>query len=77
MRRLARAAQALDSAFDDRELRHRDADTFYKSVSKAPEFRRKTIIMSLHDALYLHYFDRVLLLENGILAGNPSPPPLI
>ena len=43
---------------------------FYESISKAPEFGRKTIIMSLHDPLYLQYFDRVLLLENGAVAKD-------
>lgn len=38
---------------------------FYRSISRAPEFERKTILVSLHDPLYLQNFDRVLLLAGG------------
>jgi ATP-binding cassette, subfamily B, bacterial len=43
---------------------------FYQSITRAPEFRDKTVIMSLHDPLYLQHFDRVLLLEMGQIAKD-------
>jgi ATP-binding cassette subfamily B protein len=57
----------------DEPMANCDVETrarFYQSISKAPEFSRKTIIMSLHDPLYLQHFDRVLLLENGKIAKD-------
>jgi ATP-binding cassette subfamily B protein len=57
----------------DEPMANCDVETrarFYQSISKAPEFSRKTIIMSLHDPLYLQHFDRVLLLENGKVAKD-------
>lgn len=57
----------------DEPMANCDVETrtrFYQSISKAPEFSRKTIIMSLHDPLYLQYFDRVLLLEGGAVAKD-------
>jgi ATP-binding cassette subfamily B protein len=45
-----------------------DAETkarFYASLTGAPEFRDKTIIVSLHDPLYLQFFDRVVHFEEG------------
>jgi len=55
----------------DEPMANCDVETrtrFYQSISKAPEFSRKTILMSLHDPLYLQHFDRVLLLEGGRVA---------
>jgi ATP-binding cassette subfamily B protein len=57
----------------DEPMANCDVETrarFYQSVSKAPEFRRKTVIMSLHDPLYLQHFDRVLLLQDGKVAKD-------
>ena len=57
----------------DEPMANCDVETrarFYQSVSKAPEFSRKTVIMSLHDPLYLQHFDRVLLLEDGKVAKD-------
>ena len=57
----------------DEPMANCDVETrarFYQSVSKAPEFNRKTVIMSLHDPLYLQHFDRVLLLEDGKVAKD-------
>jgi ABC-type bacteriocin/lantibiotic exporter with double-glycine peptidase domain len=45
-----------------------DASTkarFYHSVTKSPEFEHKTAIVTLHDPLYLQFFDRVVLFEKG------------
>lgn len=52
----------------DEPMANCDVETrahFYRSISKAPEFAQKTILMSLHDPLYLQHFDRVLLLVGG------------
>ncbi len=57
----------------DEPMANCDVETrsrFYQSIRKAPEFSRKTILMSLHDPLYLQYFDRVLLLEDGAIAKD-------
>ena len=57
----------------DEPMANCDVETrarFYQSISKAPEFSRKTVIMSLHDPLYLQHFDRVLLLEDGKVAKD-------
>ena len=57
----------------DEPMANCDVETrtrFYRSISKAPEFSRKTVIMSLHDPLYLQHFDRVLLLEGGKVAKD-------
>ncbi len=47
-----------------------DAETkarFYAALQSAPEFRDRTIVVSLHDPLYLQFFDRVLQFDNGML----------
>ncbi|MFO1183358.1 MAG: ABC transporter ATP-binding protein [Bauldia sp.] len=47
-----------------------DAETkaaFYEGITKAAEFSGKTVIVSLHDPLYLTFFDRVLQFESGRL----------
>ena len=52
----------------DEPMANCDVETrtrFYRSIGKAPEFSRKTVLMSLHDPLYLQQFDRVVLLEVG------------
>lgn len=52
----------------DEPMANCDVETrarFYRSISRAPEFADKTILMSLHDPLYLQHFDRVLLLAGG------------
>lgn len=57
----------------DEPMANCDVETrarFYRSISEAPEFSRKTVIMSLHDPLYLQHFDRVLLLEDGKVAKD-------
>ena len=57
----------------DEPMANCDVETrtrFYRSISKAPEFSRKTVLMSLHDPLYLQHFDRVLLLEGGAVAKD-------
>ena len=57
----------------DEPMANCDVETrarFYRSISIAPEFSRKTVIMSLHDPLYLQHFDRVLLLEGGKVAKD-------
>jgi ATP-binding cassette subfamily B protein len=57
----------------DEPMANCDVETrtrFYRSISEAPEFSRKTVIMSLHDPLYLQHFDRVLLLEGGKVAKD-------
>lgn len=57
----------------DEPMANCDVETrtrFYRSISKASEFRRKTVLMSLHDPLYLQHFDRVLLLEGGAVAKD-------
>jgi ATP-binding cassette, subfamily B, bacterial len=57
----------------DEPMANCDVETrarFYHSITQAPEFSRKTIIMSLHDPLYLQHFDRVLLLEAGKVAKD-------
>jgi ABC-type multidrug transport system fused ATPase/permease subunit len=57
----------------DEPMANCDVETrtrFYQSIRKATEFDRKTILMSLHDPLYLQYFDRVLLLEGGTVAKD-------
>ena len=57
----------------DEPMANCDVETrtrFYQSVSKASEFKDKTVLMSLHDPLYLHYFDRILLLEKGVIVED-------
>ncbi|HXY90007.1 MAG TPA: hypothetical protein VEH75_05240, partial [Xanthobacteraceae bacterium] len=57
----------------DEPMANCDVETrtrFYQSISKAPEFGAKTVLMSLHDPLYLQHFDRVLLLEGGAIAKD-------
>ena len=57
----------------DEPMANCDVETrtrFYQSISKAPEFSGKTVLMSLHDPLYLQHFDRVLLLEGGKVAKD-------
>ena len=57
----------------DEPMANCDVETrarFYRSISKAPEFSQKTILMSLHDPLYLQHFDRVLLIEGGKVAKD-------
>jgi ATP-binding cassette, subfamily B, bacterial len=57
----------------DEPMSNCDVETrarFYHSITQAPEFSRKTIIMSLHDPLYLQHFDRVLLLEDRKVAKD-------
>ena len=57
----------------DEPMANCDVETrarFYQSISKAPEFTRKTVLTSLHDPLYLQNFDRVLLLEDGAIAKD-------
>jgi ABC-type multidrug transport system fused ATPase/permease subunit len=57
----------------DEPMANCDVETrmrFYRSISKAPEFSGKTILMSLHDPLYLQHFDRVLLVEGGAIAKS-------
>jgi len=57
----------------DEPMANCDVETrtrFYQSISKAPDFSRKTILMSLHDPLYLQHFDRVVLLEGGAVAKD-------
>ena len=57
----------------DEPMANCDVETrarFYRSISIAPEFSRKTVIMSLHDPLYLQHFNRVLLLEGGKVAKD-------
>jgi len=57
----------------DEPMANCDVETrtrFYQSISKAPEFAAKTVLMSLHDPLYLQHFDRVLLLEGGAIAKD-------
>lgn len=47
-----------------------DAETkqrFYSALKSAPEFRNRTMVVSLHDPLYLQFFDRVLQFDNGTL----------
>jgi ATP-binding cassette, subfamily B, bacterial len=43
---------------------------FYSSIHLAPEFRTKTVIVSLHDPLYLNHFDRVIVFDNGTIVDN-------
>jgi ABC-type multidrug transport system ATPase subunit len=48
-----------------------DASTkarFYHSVTKSPEFEHKTAIVTLHDPLYLQFFDRVVLWIGALIA---------
>jgi ABC-type multidrug transport system fused ATPase/permease subunit len=50
-----------------------DAETkarFYDGITHAPEFAGKTVIVSLHDPLYLTFFDRVLQFEDGRLIND-------
>lgn len=50
-----------------------DAETkaiFYQALAKAPEFAEKTIVVSLHDPLYLRFFDRVIHLDHGVVANE-------
>ena len=50
-----------------------DAETkarFYQALTHAPEFAEKTVLVSLHDPLYLHFFDRVLQFESGRLVND-------
>jgi ATP-binding cassette subfamily B protein len=57
----------------DEPMANCDVETrtrFYQSISQAPEFSSKTVIMSLHDPLYLQHFDRVLLLQGGKVAKD-------
>lgn len=57
----------------DEPMANCDVETrarFYEAISKAPEFSRKTVVMSLHDPLYLQHFDRVVLLEKGKVAKD-------
>jgi ABC-type multidrug transport system fused ATPase/permease subunit len=57
----------------DEPMANCDVETrtrFYRSIKTAPEFSRKTVLMSLHDPLYLQHFDRVLLLEGGRIARD-------
>jgi ATP-binding cassette subfamily B protein len=57
----------------DEPMANCDVETrtrFYQSINKAPEFNGKTVLMSLHDPLYLQHFDRVLLLEGGTIAKD-------
>ncbi len=57
----------------DEPMANCDVETrtrFYHSISKAPEFTHKTVLMSLHDPLYLQHFDRILLLEGGTVAKD-------
>jgi len=57
----------------DEPMANCDVETrarFYQSIRKAPEFSQKTVLMSLHDPLYLQHFDRVLLLEGGVVAKD-------
>ncbi len=57
----------------DEPMANCDVETrtrFYRSIGKAPEFSRKTVLMSLHDPLYLQHFDRVVLLEGGKIARD-------
>ncbi len=54
-----------------------DAETkakFYQAITQAPEFVEKTILVSLHDPLYLHFFDRVLQFESGRLVNDLRGP---
>jgi ABC-type transport system involved in cytochrome bd biosynthesis fused ATPase/permease subunit len=46
------------------------SQTFMVAARHRGLFRRKTVIMSLHDPLYLQHFDRVLLLEDGKVAKD-------
>ena len=40
---------------------------FFSALTKSPSLKRHTVLVSMHDPLYLHYFDRVLHFENGSL----------
>ncbi len=65
-------SQVFVGIFDE-PMANCDVETrtrFYQSISKAPEFSRKTVLMSLHDPLYLQHFNRVLLLEGGEVAKD-------
>ena len=57
----------------DEPMANCDVETrarFYQALGKAVEFSRKTILMSLHDPLYLHHFDRVLFIDGGRVAQD-------
>ncbi len=57
-------------AFFDEPTANCDAETkarFYSALKSAPEFRNRTMVVSLHDPLYLQFFDRVLQFDSGNL----------
>ncbi len=50
-----------------------DAETkarFYQAIAEAPEFSGKTVLVSLHDPLYLQFFDRVIQLDSGKVVND-------
>lgn len=50
-----------------------DAETklkFYRTIAESPELKSKTVLVSLHDPLYLQFFDRVIQLESGKLVND-------
>ncbi len=47
---------------------------FFSALTSAPELARHTVLVSLHDPLYLHFFNRVLQFENGSLVNDLRNP---
>ncbi|MDB4992149.1 MAG: transporter ATP-binding protein [Parcubacteria group bacterium] len=47
---------------------------FFSALANAPELARHTILVSMHDPLYLHFFNRVLQFENGMLVNDLRNP---
>lgn len=45
----------------DAEMKSR----FYGALTNTPEFKDKTIVVCLHDPLYLPFFNRVIHVEDG------------
>lgn len=43
---------------------------FYQTLAEAPELQDKTVLVSLHDPLYLRFFGRVIQLEAGKLVND-------
>ncbi len=60
-------------ALFDEPMAHCDMETrarFYQAITRTPEFKDKTILVSMHDPLYLHNFDRVLFIDKGRVAKD-------